>query len=370
MIKRRKNIKESKVAAEYSARWEEALEAALDQLNSEHYGEMNGSDQMYFTLTDRYGSEIGYEGFAAFDRIEGDSLIMHVVYPEQVSVLDFPNSFLENTQEPDIDVESIKSEAEKEQALDEMDEYINSLKDDLRSLKDWKNSDGNYEINVAMSEKGRVEELEIELPDDEWIDFDEFDSEESAILNTMKEAIISELDSYIESVSREADDVISDASIEISDLIDEISEKLSDAEDKRREIEDMEFDNEEFESVRRRRNLRRVIESRRARAKKESLRDLFWIEKSSDTYSSEEYVDSIETGISMAKSFVTRKYSNRSSPVYVVKVFSGSRFSPKLHFVATNAKKGNIEIDEPIDFFAGTTDRKFSESLRRRITRK
>ena len=272
MIKRRKNIKESKVAAEYSARWEEALEAALDQLDSEHYGEMNGSDQMYFTLTDRYGSEIGYEGFAAFDRIEGDSLIMHVVYPGQVSVLDFPNSFLENTQEPDIDVESIKSEAEKEQALDEMDEYINLLKYDLSSLKDWKYSDENYEINVAMSDKGRVEELEIELPDDEWIDFDEFDSEESAILNSMKEAIISELDSYIESVSREADDVISDASIEISDLIDEISEKLSDAEDKRREIEDMEFDNDEFESVRRRRNLRRVIESRRARAKKESLR--------------------------------------------------------------------------------------------------
>lgn len=264
MIKRRKNIKESKVTAEYSSRWKDALEDALDQLDSEHYGEKNGSDQMYFTLTDRYGSKIGYEGFAAFDRIEGDSLIMHVVYPEQVSVLDFPNSFLENAQEPDIDVESITSEAEKERALDEMDEYINSLKDNLRSLKDWEYSDENYEINVAMSEKGRVEELEIELPDDEWIDFDDFDSEESAILNTMKEAIISELDSYIESVSREAEDVISDANIEISDLIDEISKKLSDAEDKRREIEDMEFDEGEFESIRR----------RRARTRKENLRRL------------------------------------------------------------------------------------------------
>ena len=265
MIKKRRYIKESKVSAEYSARWEEALESALEQLDSEHYGNMNGSDEMYFRLTDRYGDELGYEGFAAFDRVEDDSLILHVVYPEQVSVLDFPNSFLENTQEPDIDVESIKSEAEKEQALAEMDEYINSLKYDLRSLKDWEYSDENYEINVAMSENGRSEELEIELPDDEWIDFDEFDSEESAILNTMKETIISELNSYIESVSREADDVISDASIEISDLIDEISEKLSDAEDKRREIEMIDFDDEEFESVRRRRNLRRVIESRRAK---------------------------------------------------------------------------------------------------------
>ena len=134
------------------------------------------------------------------------------------------------------------------------------------------------------------------------------------------------------------------------------------------ECDDIFFEENEDEDMdesiqRRRRNLRRVIESRRARAKKESLRDLFWIEKSSNIYSSEEYVDSIEKGILIAKDFVTRKYSNRPSPVYVVKVFSGSRFSPKLHFVATNAKKGNIEIDEPIDFFAGTTDRKFDEPI-------
>lgn len=218
---------------------------------------MNGSDEMYFRLTDRYGDELGYEGFAAFDRVEDDNLVMHVVYPETISVLDVAEQYLDNPEETYINPNDIKSEAEKEQALDQMSDYIDALKSDLRSLNDWRASDELAEIANAMSEHGRVEELEIELPDDEWIDFDEFDSEESAILNAMKDAIVSELVSYSESVSRDAEDVFSDAISEIDQLIDDLAETIEDAIDKRREIEMIDFDDEEFESVRRRRITRK-----------------------------------------------------------------------------------------------------------------
>ena len=223
---------------------------------------MNGSGEMYFRIEGRYGEEIPYEGFASFDSVNADNnLIMHVVYPESVSVLNSVERILDNPEEPEIYINDIKSEAEKEQALDQMNDYIDALKSDLRAIDDWRESEELTEIAEAMSEHGRVEELEIELPDEDWIDFDEFDSEEESILNAMKDAIVSELVSYSESVSRDADDVFSDASYEIEKLSDELSEFLGDARDKRRDIEQLDFD--EFESVRRRRNLRRVIESRR-----------------------------------------------------------------------------------------------------------
>ena len=261
---RRKRIKESRVSDSYSSRWEEALELALEQLESEHYGHMNGSGEMYFRIEGRYGGEIPYEGFASFDSVNADNnLIMHVVYPESVSVSSSVERILDNLEEPEIYINDIKSEAEKEQALDQMNDYIDALKSDLRAIDDWRESEELTEIAEAMSEHGRVEELEIELPDDEWIDFDEFDSEDEAILNAMKDAIVSELVSYSESASRDADDVFSDASYEIEKLSDELSEFLGDARDKRRDIEQLDFD--EFESVSRRHNLRRVIESRRAK---------------------------------------------------------------------------------------------------------
>lgn len=268
---RRKRIKESRVSDSYSSRWEEALELALEQLESEHYGHMNGSGEMYFRIEGRYGEEIPYEGFASFDSVNADNnLIMHVVYPESVSVLNSVERILDNPEEPEIYINDIKSEAEKEKALDQMDDYIDALKSDLKAIDDWRFSEELTEIAEAMNDHGRVEELEIELPDEDWIDFDEFDSEEEAILNAMKDAIVSELVSYSESVSRDADDVFSDASYEIEKLSDELSEFLGDARDKRRDIEQLDFDS--FESVRRRRNLRRSVESRSARAKKESKR--------------------------------------------------------------------------------------------------
>ncbi len=262
---RRKRIKESRVSDSYSSRWEEALELALEQLESENYGHMNGSGEMYFRIEGRYGEEIPYEGFASFDSVNADNnLIMHVVYPESVSVLNSVERILDNPEEPEIYINDIKSEAEKEKALDQMDDYIDALKSDLKAIDDWRFSEELTEIAEAMNDHGRVEELEIELPDEDWIDFDEFDSEEEAILNAMKDAIVSELVSYSESVSRDADDVFSDASYEIEKLSDELSEFLGDARDKRRDIEQLDFDDMD-ESIRRRRNLRRVIESRRAK---------------------------------------------------------------------------------------------------------
>lgn len=262
---RRKRIKESRVSDSYSSRWEEALELALEQLESEHYGHINGSGEMYFELRGHYGEELPYEGFASFDSVNADNnLIMHVVYPETVSVLNSVERILDNPEEPDVSINDIKSEAGKEQALDQMDDYIDALKSDLKAIDDWRFSEELTEIAYAMNEHGRVEDLEIELPDEDWIDFDEFDSEEEAILNAMKDTIVSELVSYLESVSRDADDVFSDASYEIEKLSDELSEIIGDAKDKRRDIEQLDFDDMD-ESIRRRRNLRRVIESRRRR---------------------------------------------------------------------------------------------------------
>lgn len=268
MIKKHKNIKESKVSSEYANLWKDALEMALEELESDHYGEMNTSEEMYFMLTDNYGEELGYQGFAAFDRVEGDNLIMHTVYPESVSVLSSVERFLEASEEPDIDVSAIKSEKDKSDALEKIDDYIESLKSDQSSLKDYQWSEEQVEIAEEMNDKGYVEELEIELPDSDWIDFDEYEDEDDAILNAMKDEIVSSLVGYSEDVARKADDVISDARIEVGDLLDSYLDKISDAKEKRKEIEEIEFDDEEFESVRRRRNLRRVIESRRARAKK------------------------------------------------------------------------------------------------------
>lgn len=265
---RRKIIKESRVSDSYSSRWEEVLELALEQLESEHYGHMNGSGEMYFELRGRYGEEIPYEGFASFDSVNADNnLIMHVVYPESVSVSSSVERILDNPEEPEIYINDIKSEAEKEKALDQMDDYIDALKSDLKAIDDWRDSDELTEIAEAMSEHGRVEELEIELPDEDWIDFDEFDSEEEAILNAMKDAIVSELVSYSESVSRDADDVFSDASYEIEKLSDELSEFLGDARDKRRDIEQLDFD--DFESFKHR-HTHHSVENKQIRFKKEA----------------------------------------------------------------------------------------------------
>lgn len=269
---RKKRIKESKVSSDYANLWKDALEMALEELESDHYGEMNSSEEMYFMLTDNYGEELGYQGFAAFDRVEGDNLIMHTVYPESVSVLSSAERFLEASEEPDIDVSAISSEQEKSDALEKIDNYIESLESDQSRLKDFQWTDEQVEIAEEMNDHGYIDELEIELPNEEWIDFDEFEDRDDAILNAMKDEIVSSLVGYAESVARKADDVQSDARIEIGDLLDSYLDKISDAKEKRKEIEEIEFDDEEFESVRRRRNLRRVIESRRVSAKKESLR--------------------------------------------------------------------------------------------------
>lgn len=239
MIKRRKYIKESKVSAEYSQKWKEAFEDVLEEFDNSKQGNLNGSDKMYFTLTSRYGDELPYEGFIAFDRIENDNLILHAVYPEPVSILEQIEHLIEHQEEPDIDISSIESEEEKDQALEQINDYINDLKNDLEALKQWHWGDAEIDIAETMNENGRVEEIEIELPDDDWIDFDEFDSEEEAVFSAMKDDIASEISRYIESVSREAEDISSDANSELEELIDELSEKLSDAKQIRKEIEDI-----------------------------------------------------------------------------------------------------------------------------------
>lgn len=262
---RKKRIKESKVSSDYANLWKDALEMALEELESDHYGEMNSSEEMYFSLTDNYGEEISYQGFAAFNRIEGDNLIMNTVFPKSISILSSAERYIESPEEPDIDVSAISSEQEKSDALEKIDNYIESLESDQSSLKDFQWTDEQVEIEEEMNDHGYIDELEIELPNEEWIDFDEFEDRDNAILNAMKDEIVSSLVGYAESVAREADDVQSDAKIEIGDLLDSYLDKISDAKEKRKEIEELEFDDDRFESLRRRRNIRRVIESRRAK---------------------------------------------------------------------------------------------------------
>ena len=240
MIKSRK-CTESKIDSNYSNLWKDALELALEEMESNHLGDMNNSEEMYFRLTDKYREELSYEGFAAFCKIKGDSLVLNVVYPEPVSVLSSIDAFLVNPEKPEIDMDSISSDEDKEEALAKLDEYIDYLKEDKSALKDWVWSDESVAIAEEMVDKGRIDTLEIELPDTDYIEFDEYEDEDSAILDAMKEEVISALDGYISDVANAADDVISDARIEISNVLNDIADKIDDAEYMKKKIERLYF---------------------------------------------------------------------------------------------------------------------------------
>lgn len=214
--------------------WEEAFALAVESLK-DNYSVEESMDGIYITMTDRFGYELSYQGYVAFEGVEGEELILHMVWPDDVSVLQSAKVFsgVENAAPLDsVGIDGISNVSEKEAVMDEISEIIDALKDAKKGVEDYMYSQIDADIADSMSGSGTVEVVKVSLPDENHVDYDPeyHDDERAAVLLAAGEAVVSEIEYYVQNCARDADKFISRARDEIEDLEQSIQDDLTEAE--------------------------------------------------------------------------------------------------------------------------------------------
>lgn len=214
--------------------WEEAFALAVESIKGT-YSVEESMDGVYITMTDKFGYEISYQGYVAFEGVEGNELILHMVWPDDVSVLQRAKVFsgVENAAPlASVGIDDISNASKKEAVMDEISEIIDALKDAKEGVEDYMYSQIDTDIAEYMSESGKVEAVIVSLPDEDDVDYDPeyHDDERAAVLLAAREAIVSEIEYYVQYCERDADKIISRARGEIVDLEQRIQDDLTEAE--------------------------------------------------------------------------------------------------------------------------------------------
>lgn len=238
--------------------WDDAFTLAVEDLKDQY--SIEGSfDGFYVSLQSRFGDELSYQGYVAFDRVDGDRLILHAVYPDEISVIQNVKIYagVDNVAPIEsVGLDGIVTESDREAVMDEIDEIIQGLKGSITGIKEYVWTDQNMDIAEAMSESGRVEEIEISMPSDDDVEFDpdEHEDEREAVLLAASDAIKYEIEHYISDCSQDAEKVISDAESEIEELEEDLRDRLSEAQQILSEISNMELEEHQETRKRVRRN--------------------------------------------------------------------------------------------------------------------
>lgn len=238
--------------------WDDAFTLAVEDLKDQ-YSIEESVDGFYVALQSRFGDELSYQGYVAFDRVDGDRLILHAVYPDEISVLQNAKVYagVDNVAPIEsVGLDGIETESDREVVMDEIDEIIQGLKGSITGIRDYAWKDQDTDIAETMSESGRVEEIEISMPSDDEVDFDpdDHDDEREAVLLAASDAIKYEIEHYISDCSLDAEKIISEAESEIEELEENLRDRLSETQQLLSEISKMKLEGHQETRKRVRRN--------------------------------------------------------------------------------------------------------------------
>lgn len=244
MICRKKYFKEALSKREISALWLEAFSNAIDLLEDEGICEKEGSDSANIDVGQPF------KGFISFNKILGDSLLLSCVYPQYKPLKDLINLDFIDVYDGDLyKLSDINSKEDKSEALKELDDYIEKLRDAKNKLEKYIDNDIFDDIDEAFQENQELDEWVILKPGNvQFADIKDINSEDENeieikddIIASLSDAVEKAIKRYAEIIEQKIDNIIGDLMIDADYLQEDLDKKIDDALDLEDKINRIKF---------------------------------------------------------------------------------------------------------------------------------